>query len=128
MKTTIILIAIAFVIVMFLGCENSAENECVEEFVGITNISIPDYISINEEFEIKVSYIFTNGCQSLRREEVEITDSTIFLGLFQCKRMPDWNCDTSVRYDTLRKTMILNESGNYTITINDSTYTRKIGS
>jgi hypothetical protein len=126
MKTTLITIMLGFL--MVVSCENSLDNECVEEFVSITNVSIPDDISLDEEFEIKVSYVFTNGCQSLRREKVEITDSTIFFGLFQCKRMPDWICDTAVRYDTLRKMMTLNKSGNYTITVNDSIFTRIVGS
>ena len=114
---------------MFIACDGIFDSdECVEEFVGITNISIPDDISINEEFEIKISYIFTNGCLRLKRVEEEKTDSKIYIGLIQCKRMPEWTCDTAVRYDTLRKSFTLNQSGNYTITINDSSFTRKVRS
>ena len=128
MKKVIFNICI-FASFMLISCDGIFDSdECVEEFVGITNISIPDDISINEEFEIKISYIFTNGCLRLKRVEEEKTNSKIYIGLIQCKRMPEWNCNHEVRYDTLRKSFTLNKSGNFTITINDSSFTRKVRS
>ena len=122
-KMKALILTIAF---FLISCENSVKNDCVEEFVKVTNLSSPETVMVNEEFKVIVHYMFTNGCQSLKRQAELTNDSTLLINLIQCKISPEYKCPTVVKYDTLTKLVTTSHKGKYFIVINDSTFVKEV--
>lgn len=86
---------------------------------------MPDTVKANEEFEAKFAMVFTTLCDKLKRVDEEREGKTVRFDFIKCLD-PDAICATALRYDTLKRNLLFNTPGKYTIIVNDSAHVKEI--